>query len=79
MDSNMNVFRIIDITILSVSLITFLSYHIFQGIQTGKIRHTDSSKFYSRKTQPVKYWLIIILFFVLNIIFLSSLILVILK
>jgi hypothetical protein len=58
----MQYLRITIIIAVCGGIASFLITHIYLGLKTGNVRHTDTIKFYSRETQPFRYWFVILLF-----------------
>ena len=58
----MALIRILIATIVSWGLAIFLGYHIYSGVKTGKLRHTDTDSVYNRGQHPLLFWLLIAVF-----------------
>lgn len=50
-------------------------YNLYQGLKNGRIGHSDSTSYYNRKSQPLRFWAI----FTLNVLFAVMGILIILQ
>ena len=54
--------RIVAVTFVSWGLAIFLGYHIYSGVKTGMLRHTDTDSVYNRGQHPLLFWLLIAVF-----------------
>lgn len=58
----MQVIRIIVVTGVAGWLCWFLGKTVVDGIKSGAIHHTDSTKVCRRKTNPAGFWALVVLF-----------------
>lgn len=54
--------KAIFVLLIFLPLTAMLIFEIYNGLKTGKIRHSDSTSYFSRKTQPVHFWFVVCLF-----------------
>ncbi len=57
-----DVLRIILVSALAGWFSWFLGKTVFEGIRTGAIRHTDSTKVCKRQKNPIGFWALVSLF-----------------
>jgi len=58
----MEILRIVLVSVTGGWFCWFLGNTIIDGIRTGAIRHTDSTSMCRRKTNPVGFWALVVLF-----------------
>jgi len=54
--------RLLMLTLLFGTPVYWLGRILWQGLRTGKIRHTDSRRYCSRQQNPLGYWALVLLF-----------------
>jgi lipid-A-disaccharide synthase-like uncharacterized protein len=54
--------RILAVTLIFWSLVFYVGRTLYLGLKSGKMGHSDSSRYASRKTNPVGFWALAILF-----------------
>lgn len=54
--------RLLLVTLLTGALLGWLGRILWQGLRTGKMRHTDSRRYCSRQQNPLGYWALVLLF-----------------
>ena len=58
----MQIFRLIIVTVVTGGLVWLLGRTVFEGIKSGTIRHTDSTRVCRRDKNPVGFWALVVLF-----------------
>ncbi len=58
----MAILRMILVSIICLGFIFYLGKKVISGLKYGVVHHTDSVKVFRKQNEPVKFWLIMILF-----------------
>ena len=53
--------RLLLLTLLFGSLLCWLGHILWLGLRSGKIRHSDSHRYCSRRQNPLGYWALVLL------------------
>ncbi len=61
----MNYFQISIVTTVCLCLILFPGKHLYQGIRTGRIYHSDSISSVEIKKNPLAFLALVVLYFIL--------------
>lgn len=54
--------RLLLVTLLTGALLGWLGRILWQGLRSGKMRHSDSRRYCSRQQYPLGYWALVLLF-----------------
>lgn len=58
----MHMLRLVLVSLVCGGLILLLGWMVLRGLRSGRIAHSDSTSWVARRDNPLRFWVLVILF-----------------